>query len=266
MIRYAVLGSGSSGNSYLFSTSSSAVLIDAGFSFRDLCRRIAEASLDLSLVTGLCITHLHPDHCRGAGVFARKTGRAVHVHAAVLHRQDPELVNLGIPSGQMRGFLPAHTFTVGDFAITPFPTSHDSPDSVGFSIRSGNRCFTVLTDTGIVEESTLPLIGDSDILFIEANYDEPMLTSGPYPLFLKRRIAGERGHLSNSASIEILNRCATDRTRHVYFCHLSKTNNRPDVLADACARQLLWKGKTTICEHGATYSGSMDPGDFSHET
>ena len=150
MIRYAVLGSGSSGNSYLFSTSSSAVLIDAGFSFRDLCRRIAEASLDLSLVTGLCITHLHPDHCRGAGVFARKTGRAVHVHAAVLHRQDPELVNLGIPSGQMRGFLPAHTFTVGDFAITPFPTSHDSPDSVGFSIRSGNRCFTVLTTPVIV--------------------------------------------------------------------------------------------------------------------
>ena len=260
MIRYAVLGSGSSGNSYLISTSRSAVLIDAGFSLHDLRRRVALSSLELSRVDGLCITHLHPDHCRGAGVFARQTGIPVHLHERLLEMRAPELEALGIPDAQRRSFGPGRTFTIGDFSITAFPTSHDSPESVGFSVRCGAATLTVVTDTGLVDDGMLSFIIESDILFLEANYDEPMLREGPYPLFLKRRILGTRGHLSNADAIAVLNRCDLNKTRHVYFCHLSKHNNRPEILAETCDRHLSWGGKTTICEHGATYYGSIDPG------
>jgi phosphoribosyl 1,2-cyclic phosphodiesterase len=261
MIRYSVLGSGSSGNSYLFSTDSCAVLIDAGFSLRELRRRSTEAGLDFSLIRGVCITHLHPDHCRGAGVFARQTGLPVHVHQESIASSQGAFSALGIPQAQVSTFIAGVPFTVGDFTITAFPTSHDSPGPVGFSLEAMGRCFTVLTDTGIVDEQMHGYINASDILFLEANYDVEMLQNGPYPLLLKRRIAGKLGHLSNTDAIELLNACLPERTRHVYFCHISKTNNSVHVIADACKSHLKWKGSTTICEHGATYAGSIDPGE-----
>jgi len=260
MIRYAVLGSGSSGNSYLIGTDSESMLFDAGFSLRQMQLRSEDAGFDFSTVQGLCITHMHPDHSRGAGVFARKTGKPVYIHKRLVTECATELAKLRIPEQQIRLFSDLETFSVGSFMITAFRTSHDSPASVGFSLEVLGRNFTVLTDTGVLNETMRQYALASDILFLEANYDEHMLTTGPYPLFLKRRIGGEYGHLSNNDAVNLLNTCDSERLRRVYFCHLSRTNNHPQVLESLCVEQLRWEGIRTICEHGNLYSGSLDPG------
>lgn len=261
MIHYSVLGSGSSGNSYLFSYEQAAVLFDAGFSLRELRRRTQEASLDFDQIQGLCITHLHPDHCRGAGVFARQTGKPVYVHRQLVEQNPLELEKLGIPASLMRTFTTEQPFQIGNFRITAFPTSHDSPYSVGFSLDIAQRRFTLLTDTGMIDDTMRMHASCAHVLFLEANYDVPMLDKGPYPYLLKRRIRGERGHLSNTDAIELLNSCPSEHGRQVYFCHLSKTNNRPDLLESTCCTHLKWTGVTTICQHGNSYYGSLDPGE-----
>jgi phosphoribosyl 1,2-cyclic phosphodiesterase len=262
MIRYAVLGSGSSGNSYLIGFQEESVLFDAGFSLKQMQCRAEEAQFDFSKVGALCITHLHPDHCRGAGVFARKTGKPVFVHRALVEGSLKELVSLRIPSDQLKVFSHNEPFVVGAFTITAFPTSHDSPSSMWFSVGIRNRQFAIITDTGKIDDTMKQHALDSDVLFLEANYDELMLHEGPYPYMLKQRIQGVTGHLSNRDAIQLLNTCTTDRLTDVYFCHLSKVNNRPEILAEHCEQHLTWKGKHTICEHGQLYCGSVDPGEI----
>ena len=261
MIRYAVLGSGSTGNSYLIGNGSEAILFDAGFSLRQLQMRSEEAGIDFSSVQGLCITHMHPDHCRGAGVFARSTGKPVFVHRHAAIECSRELSRLGIPELQLRLFSDAEILSVGSFRVIPFPTSHDSPSSVGFTAEIAHRNITILTDTGVLDDTMKRHALDSDILFLEANYDEHMLDTGPYPRFLKQRIKGDFGHLSNGDAVELLNTFESNRLRQVYFCHLSRTNNHPRVLESLCAEQLRWEGSRIICEHGQLYTGSLDPGD-----
>lgn len=259
MIRYAVLGSGSSGNSYMVQTGGASMLFDAGFSLRQLRQRSELATLDFDTVLGLCITHMHPDHCRGAGVFARNTGKPVFIHRDVVDGDLPELERLGIPLTSLRVFDTLVPFSIGPFSITAFPTSHDSPSPVGFHLSVERRKFTLLTDTGFLDETMSRFAKESDVLFLEANYDGKMLETGPYPYVLKKRISGRSGHLSNDDAIDLLNRCEMEMPSHVYFCHLSKTNNHPEVLEAFCAKNLKWSGKRIICAHGEVYSGSIDP-------
>ena len=261
MIHFSVLGSGSSGNSYIIGYTGGAVLIDAGFSLRELRKRVALANLNFDDIHGLCITHLHPDHARGAGVFARQTGKPVYVNANLIQDQVNELTKLNIPANLLRPFECHNSFDLGDFRVTAYPTQHDSPHSVGYSVEVAQRVFSVLTDTGILDEQMQAYAQEADVLFLEANYDDPMLNNGPYPYWLKKRIAGSHGHLSNLDAIHFLNSCTLPNPKQVYFCHLSKTNNHPDLLEDSCGSNLVWNGTRTICHNGQQYCGSLDLGD-----
>lgn len=257
MITYAVLGSGSSGNGFLIAADGAAVLIDAGFSLRELQRRVACAGADFTDIQALFLTHMHPDHCRGCGVFARKTGKPVYVHRALAEQHSSLLEKLGIPSQLIRTFLPHYPVSLGPFSVEAFSTCHDSPYSVGYSLTVGGRTFSLLTDTGRVTDAMDLVVDRSDILFLEANHDEGMLERGPYPYYLKQRIAGDEGHLSNERAIDLLNRHAPGNGRLVYFCHLSRVNNDPAVLQNTCLTSLTWKGSYTICAHGELYTGEV---------
>jgi phosphoribosyl 1,2-cyclic phosphodiesterase len=259
MIRYTVLGSGSSGNSYIITHDNTSILLDAGFSLADIKRRSATALIDFDTVQALFVTHMHPDHSRGAGVFSRKTLLPVYVHEPLVTEARIELSNLRIPRECLRTCSIGVPVQVGTFTITAFGTSHDSPHSVGYMVSVAGKSFLLLTDTGKVTTEMKYLAQAADVLFLEANYEKSMLETGPYPFYLKRRIAGEWGHLSNDDAIEFLNTCndPCGRKRRVYFCHLSKTNNDPTVLAANCNALLSWDGEMTICANNHLYTGEI---------
>jgi phosphoribosyl 1,2-cyclic phosphodiesterase len=252
MIRYAVLGSGSNGNSYIINYKESSILIDAGFSLRQLKVRVEAAHIDFSTIKALFITHLHPDHARGAGVFARQTQLPVYFHNCI-NDTIKEFASLRIPPVLTQFFQVKTPVKVGDFTITSFHTRHDSPYSVGFVIEIQQKRFLFLTDTGLVESDMISEAHLCDVLFVEANYDENMLLQGPYPYQLKKRISGPFGHLSNSDAISMLNTITPASPQRVYFCHLSNTNNRVDLLESYIKKELTWRGEHTVCNNGDTY-------------
>lgn len=254
IIRYAVLGSGSNGNSYAFYDGNATLLVDQGYSLVELKRRMEAVSIPFSSVRGLCVTHLHPDHVRGVGTFARKTGLPVFFFEDVPRKEPVVFSRLNLPPSVAR-FVPLGTrFPVGSFVLHCFPTSHDSGGSVGWSIADGDERFMVLSDTGVCTDTQREEARESDILFLEANYDADMLGKGPYPPALKRRIAGKWGHLSNDQAISFLKESGFHGS-HVYFVHLSAVNNDPVLLEGQVERAC--RGSFTVCEKGKTYQGSV---------
>lgn len=257
MIRYAVLGSGSNGNSYIIESDGAAILLDAGFSLKQIRQRCELSGFDPSRIIALFITHLHPDHARGAGVFARQMKQPVFFHQEI-GDAIREFRNLRIPS-ELHRALGLQEVMVGPFTVSSFATHHDSPHSQALRVRVGGRTFVLLTDTGKVSDDMAVHASESDVLFLEANYDESMLANGPYPYYLKRRISGDEGHLSNEVSIDFLNTLTHNNDRDVYFCHLSLENNSPEVLRASLEQKWKQPGSYTICENGKTYSGLKRP-------
>ena len=219
------LGSGSKGNcTYLSRNFGRAILIDQGFSLKNLTERMQSANLSPKEVTAIVVSHEHSDHIKGIGVFAR-------------HFQIPvfctELTHRAIPADIIRK-VQIVTFTAGDILeiddirLKTFTTPHDAADPIGFVAESGNIRIAVLTDLGTVNQSVLHHLSDLDLLFLESNHDMWMLMNGPYPLYLKHRIKGRVGHLSNEQSLDLFNRIKMNgRFRHLILGHLSEINNDP---------------------------------------
>lgn len=253
-IRYAVLGSGSSGNSYAFYDGRSTLLVDQGYSLAELKRRLASVSIPFASVVGVCVTHLHPDHVRGIGTLARQTGLPVYFAQDTPVKEAIVFARLGLPSDTVRLVPHGVSFPIGPFSVHCFPTSHDSGGSVGWSITQGNERFMVLSDTGVCSDTQREEAKEADVLFLEANYDAQMLDKGPYPPMLKRRIAGAWGHLSNDQALTFLTESGFHGS-HVYFVHLSDTNNDPMLLERQVESRYL--RPFTVCEKGKTYQGSV---------
>ena len=255
MVRYAVLGSGSSGNSYVFSDGVTSVLIDQGYSGVELQRRLEGIGLDISSVAGVCVTHLHPDHAKGLGVISRKLRVPIYLNTAMVIKERAVFSKLCIPVECVALVNPLERFSIGPFVLSCFETSHDSGGSVGWQVTYGDTTLMVLTDTGCYTQEQLQLAKSSNILFLEANYDETMLQGGPYPYYLKQRISGLYGHLSNSQAMQFLQESEFNG-EHVYFIHLSGTNNEPSLLSDMARMQV--KTPFTVCEKGRCYGGNME--------
>ena len=255
MIRYSVLGSGSSGNSYVISYEGTSLLFDIGFSLKEIRYRLARTNVDIASVNALFITHFHPDHSRGAGVFARQTKKPVYVHQEIIEAKIPELLVLGIPEHLLCGFEPDSPVMIGPFEVAAFPTSHDSPHSLGYSISVNGREFLLLTDTGRTNNQMKEKAKKADVIFLESNYEAKMLEQGPYPRMLKKRIAGEQGHLSNHEAIQLLSASSdcNGRCRRVYLCHLSKVNNSPEVLLKRLQELPILDAEITVCHNSIQY-------------
>ena len=255
MVHYAVLGSGSNGNSYVFSDGITSILIDQGFSGIELQRRLIGIGLDISTVAGVCVTHLHPDHAKGLGVISRKLRVPIYLHTTMVEQEPVVFSKLGIPHECITLVKPLQQFSVGPFVLSCFETSHDSGGSVGWCVTYEDTTMMVLTDTGCYSQEQLLLAKRSNILFLEANYDEEMLQEGPYPYYLKQRISGLYGHLSNDQAMQFLHESEFNG-EHVYFIHLSGTNNEPSLLTDMARTHT--KTPFTVCEKGQCYGGNME--------
>jgi len=225
-LRYAILGTGSKANSYIFSDSKTTILIDNGFSAKQAVIRMREAGFEPTDIDYLLVTHSHGDHSRGVPLLSQKFRIPVYTEPRVEFKQ-------GKRCWKRFDLTAREPITLGDIEVFPFEISHDSPGSLGFHFQLGGEVITVLTDTGIVTTGMKKLIQRSDLLFLEANYCPVMLDNGPYPPMLKHRISSKYGHLSNQAAISLLNELHNEENgspRKVYFCHLSETNNSPEKL------------------------------------
>ena len=236
------LQSGSNGNCIYVEAGGKAnrpavrLLFDAGISGRQAQLRLADSGRDIRDVDAVLISHDHADHVRCMGVYQRKFGLPVHVtehtYAAATSRYQLGRIE------DVRHFRAGQTIRFGPVNIETIPTPHDGVDGVAFVIDDGRRRLGVLTDLGHVFDGLTELIGSLDAVMLESNYDPDMLATGPYPAFLKARIRGPGGHISNVEAAELLRLAAGGRMKWAALAHLSAQNNHP-MLALRTHRQVL---------------------------
>ena len=241
-LRVAFLGSGSSGNATLITDGDTTVLIDCGFSAREVVRRLTAHGVDAGRVSAILITHEHTDHVQGVEVFARRFGCQVWATAGARRAG-----RLDAKVGDIQPLHAGEPARVGTLEVLPFTSSHDAAEPVGFVVSGAGsngreERFGLATDTGTFTGEAAEALRDCDILGIECNHDGDMLATGPYPWFLKQRIASSRGHLSNADAADALERVAGDRLTQVYALHLSRTNNTHELARHALASRLAQVG------------------------
>jgi phosphoribosyl 1,2-cyclic phosphodiesterase len=228
------LQSGSSGNCIYVESGDTRLIFDAGLSCIETARRLAARGKDIRKVDALIISHDHADHIRCAGAMSRKYGMPLHITRATL---DAALARIKMGRlDDIRHFNPGTAMRFGNVVVRTIPTPHDGADGAVFVVESGNRSLGVMTDLGHVFDELGQEISRLDAVFIESNYDLQMLSKGPYPEFLKRRIKGPGGHISNRESAELL--LSGARLKWACLSHLSHHNNYP-ALALKTHREIL---------------------------
>lgn len=238
-LRVGVLGSGSGGNAVIVESGKHRILLDAGFSCRELVRRMKTLSFDPMTIEALVLTHEHQDHCKGADGFAKRFKVPVWATAGTLLgaglREERARSAVLVRSGERR--------EVAGFQIEPFTLPHDAREPIGMVVEDGlGRRVGLVADLGCRSSLAWARLQDLDVLILETNHDLDMLRNGPYPWSLKQRVAGRHGHLSNREAAEGLPELMNDRLRWVVLYHLSRTNNLPALAAEAIGAALDREG------------------------
>ncbi|MCL2702597.1 MAG: MBL fold metallo-hydrolase [Defluviitaleaceae bacterium] len=234
---FCPLASGSSGNCVYLATPSANILIDAGLSGIRIERALESIGVHSSMLDAIFITHEHSDHISGAGIMARRFGVNLYATQGTWESTDRAGTLGKLRKEQKHAINPGVDFTFRDITVRPFSISHDASNPVGYSFCHAAAKVTVATDLGHICPGVYGNIADSDILLIESNHDVEMLKNGSYPFHLKKRILGDKGHLSNVTCGQALTELA-DRLKHIYLGHLSEENNEP-LLAFETVRGIL---------------------------
>jgi len=234
-MRAISLQSGSNGNCIYVEAGRAKLLLDAGISGVKAQQRLAGNGLDIRDVDAVIISHDHSDHIRCAGIYQRKFGLPIYVTSRTL-QASLRRCNLGRLT-DVRNFRPRDALSFDGATVETFPTPHDGVDGVAFVISAEGKRLGVLTDLGHAFDELPAVIASLDAVILESNYDLRMLETGRYPEFLKARIRGSGGHLSNAECADLLAAAGTD-LRWACLAHLSEENNAPDI-AMAVHRETL---------------------------
>lgn len=218
------MASGSSGNCLLLSADGTHILIDAGISARRIGQGLKELGLTPGELDGILVTHEHSDHISGLATLLKHEAVPVYATAAT-GRQIA--YRIAWAEEHLHTVEPGKGFSIGALDLTAFSTPHDAADSVGYAVEHQGRKAAVCTDLGRVTEEVLDAVSGAELALLETNYDPDWLRSGPYPMYLKARILGDRGHLSNEDGGYLARTLAERGTRQLVLAHLSKENNTP---------------------------------------
>ena len=226
-LTFCSFSSGSSGNCYMVKSEKAAILIDAGISGRRVLTSLLQAGVGPEEVKAILITHEHSDHIKSLKAINKKLQNAI-TYANI---GTWESINSLVDEKKSVVFTTGKEFLIGDIRVKAFPILHDAAEPVGFSFSLGESRISILTDTGRMSEEILKEVKEADLLVLEANHDVEMLKVGRYPWFLKQRILGEKGHLSNVDAADAICRLLSDgrRNRHILLAHLSRENNFPEM-------------------------------------
>ena len=243
MLRFKSLGSGSSGNATLVESGGLVpfrLLVDCGLGIRQLCARLGEAGLQPEDIHAVFITHEHGDHIGCARAFCLRYRIPVWMSRGTF---------AGIGSPDFDGLLhkarDGNSIDLGGLLLTPFAVPHDAGEPLQLSCTDGSAKLGILTDLGHVNAHVVKHLMGCDALVLECNHDSAMLADSPYPAFLKRRVGGDLGHLSNAAAASVVSAVRHQRLQHVVAAHLSLQNNRPE-LARLAMSQALDCGRDDI--------------------
>jgi phosphoribosyl 1,2-cyclic phosphodiesterase len=226
-VRVTVLGSGSTGNATLVEAEDTRVLVDAGFSGRDLERRLDIAGVDPASITALLVTHDHGDHTRGIGIAARRWKIPLFLTEPTRRSCDALLDG----SESVVTYRATEPVRIGALLVEPFLTVHDAVDPIAVSVtepETGHR-LGIATDLGRPTATVRHALRDCHLLVLEANHDEILLRESPYPWSVKARIGGSHGHLSNRAAAELAAELGHERLGCVVLAHLSERANDPQL-------------------------------------
>lgn len=234
VLRFSLLGSGSSGNAILVATPGGKVIIDSGISYRQLRLRAQQVNENLADLKAIFVTHEHRDHVAGVGVLARALKVPVYIT-----RQTHDALPVTVGQLPRVEFIePGETVAVDGMRLTSFSVCHDAADPVSYVIECAGAKLGVASDLGRVSTLVRQRLEKSHALLLESNYCPEMLRTGPYPFVLQQRIRGNFGHLSNSDMNSLLASLLHDALKYVVLVHLSEENNTPEHARGLAARVL----------------------------
>ena len=219
------LNSGSNGNCYYIGNEKEAVLVDVGISCRETEKRMKRLGLSINKVKAIFVSHEHADHIKGIPVLAAKYGLTVYITPGTL-----KYCRFSLGSYPIETFQAYDPIRIGELNITAFPKLHDASEPHSFVVSCNKVTVGVFTDIGAPCEHLIQHFKQCHAAFLEANYDEELLEKGKYPYYLKERIRGGQGHLSNKQALEFFIAHKPSYMSHVILSHLSKENNCPDLV------------------------------------
>ena len=243
MIKLGILGGGSSGNSIIISCGNFTFAVDAGFSGKELRRRMCAVGFSPESLNAILLTHEHTDHVQGCRVLCNSLALPLYASSGTANflrcsNKLPEKVVV---------FEHDNTFELENLLIHPFAVRHDAVDPVGFAIRTPcGAKIGIATDLGILDSNVERSIADSDILILECNYSPEKLRCCDRPERTKRRIAGRNGHLENDDAVNALEKLVTPRTKLVLFGHISRECNDYDFVRTIGREKLDKMGRQDI--------------------
>ncbi len=260
------IASGSSGNVTFVGTENTSVLIDAGISMKKIEEGMNSIGMSTRDLDAIMITHEHSDHIKGLGVLSRKYGIPIYATQGTI-KGIGENTSVGRIDNELYNVISTDiSFQVGDLTIEPHSIWHDAYEPVCYSITDGKSKASIATDLGDFNDYLVKCLSDSDMLLIEANHDIRMLEAGPYPYDLKRRILGQKGHLSNEASGRFIRKLLNDHIKTIILGHLSKDNNIPELAYEAVKLELKDNGFTDNIEDFNLHTAMRDMPDRLYET
>lgn len=235
-MKVKVLASGSKGNSTYLESNGTKLLIDVGINYITVKKDLEEINVDSKEIDGVLITHTHNDHIKGLASFIKKTNSKVYVPLAIA-KQLEEIIP------QENIYILEQTSEIKTIKINLFRTSHDAKGSVGYKLESGGKSLVYITDTGYINERYFKKLSNADIYILESNHDEKMLMNGPYPYYLKQRVIGDEGHLSNHTAGKYLASWIGEKTKYIVLAHLSEKNNTEELAYQTVKEELDASGK-----------------------
>lgn len=227
-MKIITLASGSKGNTSYIEVGNTRFLIDIGITYRHLLERLEEIGKSIDDIDALLITHTHSDHIKGLKVFVKHNNVPVYIREE-MYKELKEI----LPKEKVE--LYSDKMHLKNVTIDLVHTSHDAPGSVGFLI---NNSLVYITDTGYINEKYYGLLSNREIYYIESNHDEQMLLTGPYPHYLKQRILSDKGHLSNGATANYLEKFIGSNTKYIILAHISETNNTKELALETTKEAL----------------------------
>ena len=244
-MRFQTLASSSAGNAALLSCGETHLLIDAGISCLRLRKGLEEIGIGLEDLSAVLITHAHNDHTAGLTTLLKRCAAPILCSEETARQLCYRMAGL---DGRLEPFPLGGRVEVGGCVVTSIPTSHDVPGSTGFRFDWEGGSLGYLTDTGVIPQAAQCLLG-VDLLYLESNHDVETLRSGPYPYYLKARVLGDQGHLSNDLAARFAQAAAIQGTRDIILAHLSQENNTPQMAlntVEAALRAADYRGQLSV--------------------